>query len=110
MRTYQKLRIDSRIRSRSGLLITTQPHRDVITHVAKQPESPPGRHQDPVHAAAYAAAEDCYDAAHHPQHASSRAEHNHADDAARSPTETAPCFGESLAREQTASAPKLRYA
>src|SRR5678816_1738999 len=101
MRTYQKLRIDSRIRRRSGLPITAKPDRDVITHVAKQPESPPGRDQDPVHAATYGASEHCRHASHHPQHASSRAEQNHAHDAARGATETAPRFGKAFTREQT---------
>src|SRR5262245_8662980 len=110
MRTYQKLRIESRMRSGLGLSITAKPHGDVVSHVAKESDSATRRNKKPVNAATTGTTKQGCGAAQHPYDASDRPDRNQPDDTPHTSTKASPRFGEPFAREQTASPAEIRDA
>src|SRR5437762_11705798 len=107
MRTYQKLRIESRIRSGSGVAITSKPHGDVVAQVPEHAQNPARRRGDPVHAQTNSTPRECGSRTRDPRDEAHGTNDQEAQHAARVFAETLPRLRQAFAREQPAAAAQL---
>src|SRR5262249_21939542 len=107
MRTYQKLRIESRIRSRSGLAITSKPHGDVVAHVAEHAQRSPRRRGNPIHASSNSPPRKRGNRTQHSPDAANGMNQHEAQHAARRLAEALPRLGDAFAREQAVAAAEV---
>src|SRR5438093_1185158 len=107
MRTYQKLRIDSRIRSGSGLAMASKSNSDVVPQMAKQSKDSPRSGQHPVDAATRGAAQEGDDAAQDPQHTAHGPDDEESHGSARVSSQAPPRVRKTLARQQPTPATEV---